>query len=65
MDLYLGPSWVMLKAVFLEVLCFPADLVAPLEVAKLVPPSEMIMIFWDTLILKIFILSLWKQWWQG
>ena len=46
MDLDLDPNWVMCKAVFLEVVWVPDEVVLPSEVAKPVPPSEMILIFW-------------------
>ena len=46
MDLDLGPIWVMWKAVVLEVVWVPAYLVAPSEVAKLVPPSELLLVCW-------------------
>ena len=42
----MGPSWVMQKDLFLEVVWVPDDLVAPSEVAKLVPPSEVLLVFW-------------------
>ena len=45
-DLDLVPIWVMCKAVVLEVVWVPADLVAPSEVEKLVPPLDLILVCW-------------------
>ena len=46
MNLDLDPIWVMCKAVVLEVVWVPAEVVAPLEVAKPVSPSELVLICW-------------------
>ena len=46
MDLYLDPSWVMWKDVVLEGIWVLAELSAPLEVVKPVPPSEMVLVCW-------------------
>ena len=46
MDLDLDPSWVMWKAVVLEVVWVPAEVVVTSEVAKLIPPSELLLVCW-------------------
>ena len=46
MYLDLGPSWVMWKAVVLEVVWVPAYLVAPSDVEKLVLLSDMLPVCW-------------------
>ena len=58
MDLDLDSSWVVWKAVVLEVVWVPAEVVAPSDFAKLVPTSEILLVCWDILKLNIFILSL-------
>ena len=46
MDLDLDSSWVVWKAVVLEVVWVPSEVVAPSDVAKLVPPSELLLVCW-------------------
>ena len=46
MDLDLYPSWVIWKAVVLEVVCMTAYVVSPSEVVKQVPPSELLLVCW-------------------
>ena len=46
MDLDLDPSWVMCKAVLLEVVWVPVEVISPSEFAKLVPPSELLLVCW-------------------
>ena len=54
MDLDMYPSWVMWKAVVLEVIWVPAEVIVPSEVAKLVPPSELLLVYWGYSYPKIF-----------
>ena len=46
MDLDLNPRWVMWKAELLEMLRMLTDAFALSEVAKPVPPSEMVLVCW-------------------
>ena len=46
MDWDLDPRWVMWKAVLLKVVWVPDEVVAPLEVVKLVPPLELLLVCW-------------------
>ena len=46
MDLDMDPSWVMWEAAILEVVWVLAELVAPSEVAKPVPPLELALVCW-------------------
>ena len=46
MDWDLDPRWVMWKAVLLKVVWVPDEVVAPLEVVKLVPPLELLLVSW-------------------
>ena len=46
MDLDPYPIWVVCKAVVLEVLLVPDEVVSPSEVAKLVPLLELLLVFW-------------------
>ena len=46
MDLDLDPSWVMCKAVILDMVRVLAEVVALSEVEKPVPPSELVLVCW-------------------
>ena len=46
MALDVGPSLVIWKDIFLKVVRVPADLVAPSEVTKMFPPSELLLVCW-------------------
>ena len=46
MDLDLDPRWVMWKALVLEVMWVPSEVVAPSEVSKTCPPSELLLVCW-------------------
>ena len=46
MDLDLDPIWVMRKAVVLEVVSVLTEVFAHSEVAKPVPPSELLLVYW-------------------
>ena len=58
MDLDLYPSWVMRKAVVLEVVWVPDEVFTSSEIAKIVPPPDLVLYAGDILKLRIFILSL-------
>ena len=46
MDLDLYPSWVMRKAVVLEVVWVPDEVFTSSEVAKIVPPPDLVLLYW-------------------
>ena len=46
MDLDVDPSWYMWKDTLLEAVWMLADVFAPSEVAKPVPPSELVLVCW-------------------
>ena len=54
MDLDLDPSWLMWKAIDLEMVWLLAELVALLEFAKLVPPSELVLVCWGYYEVEVF-----------
>ena len=55
----MDPIWVMWKAALLKVVWVLIDAFATSEVAKLVPPLELVLVCWDILKLNLFTLSLW------
>ena len=59
MGLYVDPSWVMCKDAFLEMVWLLTDEFSPSEVAKLVPPLELVLVCWGHLEVEDFNLSLW------
>ena len=59
MDLDLDPSWVIWKAVFLEVVLVMTEVFAPSEVEKMVPPLGLVLVFWRYFEVEFFTLSLW------
>ena len=46
MDLDADPSWLIRKAEILEVVWVPTEVFVPSEVAKPVPPSELVLVCW-------------------
>ena len=46
MDVDVDISWGMLKAAFLEAVWLLIDVFAPSQVAKPVPPSELVLVCW-------------------
>ena len=54
MDLDLDPSWLIWKALVLEVVWVMAEVVALSEVAKPVPPSELVLVGWGYSIVQYF-----------
>ena len=55
----MDPRWGVLKAAILEVAWFLTDEVALSEVAKPVPPYELLLVCWGYLKSNVFTLSLW------